>query len=64
MRSDLREIARCMMPASLGNVLNVTLAPTAKFTPVGRSPLWHDFDELRTVRKDEYRIYPSAIFAD
>ena len=32
-RSDLREIARCTLPASLGNVLNVTLAPTVKFTP-------------------------------
>ncbi len=32
-RSDLREIARCTLPASLGNVLNITLAPTAKFTP-------------------------------
>jgi FdhD protein len=32
-RSDLREISRCTLPASLGNVLNVTLAATAKFTP-------------------------------
>ena len=32
-RADLREIARCTLPASLGNVLNVTLAGTAKFTP-------------------------------
>jgi FdhD protein len=32
-RSDLREIAPCTLPASLGNVLNVTLAATAKFTP-------------------------------
>lgn len=32
-RSDLREISRCLLPASLGNILNVTLAPTAKFTP-------------------------------
>ena len=32
-RADLREISRCTLPASLGNVLNVTLAATAKFTP-------------------------------
>ena len=32
-RADLREIARCTLPASRGNVLNVTLAATAKFTP-------------------------------
>ncbi|HEX7516625.1 MAG TPA: formate dehydrogenase accessory sulfurtransferase FdhD [Chthoniobacterales bacterium] len=32
-RSDLREIARCTLPASLGNVLNVTLAATAKLSP-------------------------------
>jgi FdhD protein len=32
-RADLREISRCTLPASLGNVLNVMLAATAKFTP-------------------------------
>lgn len=32
-RSDLREINRCTLPASLGNVRNITLAPTAKFNP-------------------------------
>jgi FdhD protein len=32
-RSDLREIGRCTLPASLGNVLNVTLAASARFTP-------------------------------
>jgi len=32
-RADLREISRCTLPASLGNVLNVTLVATAKFTP-------------------------------
>jgi FdhD protein len=32
-RKDLREINRCTLPASLGNILNVTLAATAKFTP-------------------------------
>ena len=31
--ADLREISRCTLPASLGNVLNITLAPTTKFTP-------------------------------
>ena len=33
-RSDLKEAAPCLLPASLGNVLNITLAPTVKFTPV------------------------------
>ena len=32
-RADLREISPCPPPASLGNVLNITLSPTAKFTP-------------------------------
>jgi FdhD protein len=32
-RTDLKEIAPCTIPASLGNVLNVALAPTVKFTP-------------------------------
>jgi FdhD protein len=32
-RSDLRAIAQCMLPASLGNVLNVKLSANAKFTP-------------------------------
>jgi len=32
-RTDLKEIAHCTLPASLGNVLNVALAPTVKFTP-------------------------------
>ena len=32
-RADLREISPCPLPASLGNVLNVTLSATAKFTP-------------------------------
>jgi FdhD protein len=32
-RADLKEIAPCTLPASLGNVLNITLAPTVKFTP-------------------------------
>lgn len=32
-RSDLREINRCTLSASLGNVLNITLAPTTKFSP-------------------------------
>lgn len=32
-RSDLKEIAHCTLPASLGNVLNITLAPSVKFKP-------------------------------
>ncbi|HEY2615288.1 MAG TPA: formate dehydrogenase accessory sulfurtransferase FdhD [Chthoniobacterales bacterium] len=32
-RGDLREMAHCELPASLGNVLNVALAATAKFNP-------------------------------
>lgn len=32
-RADLRTIAPCTLPASLGNVINLELAPTAKFTP-------------------------------
>jgi FdhD protein len=33
MRPDLRAIAPCTLPASLGNVINIELGPTAKFTP-------------------------------
>jgi len=43
-RSDLREIARCTLPASLGNILNVTLAATAKFTPAAT----HRFGTIST----------------
>lgn len=43
-RNDLREIARCTLPASLGNVLNVTLAATAKFTPAAA----HRFGTIST----------------
>ena len=32
-RADLREIAHCALPTSLGNVLNVTLAPNVTFNP-------------------------------
>ncbi|HYJ03826.1 MAG TPA: formate dehydrogenase accessory sulfurtransferase FdhD [Chthoniobacterales bacterium] len=32
-RTDLKGIAHCTLPASLGNVLNVALAPSVKFTP-------------------------------
>jgi FdhD protein len=32
-RADLREISPCTLPASLGNVLNVTLSDSARFTP-------------------------------
>ena len=43
-RSDLREIARCTLSTSLGNVLNVTLASTAKFTPAAA----HRFGTIST----------------
>ena len=43
-RADLREISRCPLPASLGNVLNVTLAATAKFTPAAA----HRFGTIST----------------
>lgn len=43
-RKDLREISRCTLPASLGNVLNVTLAATAKFTPAAT----HRFGTIST----------------
>jgi len=32
-RPDLRTIASCALPASLGNVINIELAPTVKFAP-------------------------------
>ena len=32
-RADLKEIAHCALPASLGNVINVTLAAGVKFKP-------------------------------
>jgi FdhD protein len=32
-RADLRAIAPCTLSASLGNVINIELAPTVKFTP-------------------------------
>ena len=32
-RADVREIAPCTLPSSLGNVVNVTLSASAKFTP-------------------------------
>jgi FdhD protein len=43
-RADLREISRCPLPASLGNVLNVTLAATARFTPAAT----HRFGTIST----------------
>jgi len=43
-RADLREIARCTLPASLGNVLNLTLAATAKFSPTAT----HRFGTIST----------------
>lgn len=43
-RNDLREITRCTLPASLGNVLNVTLAATAKYSPAAA----HRFGTIST----------------
>jgi FdhD protein len=43
-REDLKEIAHCTLPASLGNVLNVALAPAAKFTPAAA----HRFGTIST----------------
>lgn len=43
-RSDLREIACCTLPASLGNILNVTLSGAAKFTPAAA----HRFGTIST----------------
>lgn len=43
-RTDLREIAHCSLPASLGNVLNVILATSAKFTPAAT----HRFGTIST----------------
>ena len=43
-RSDLREIVQCMLSASLGNIVNVTLAATAKFTPAAA----HRFGTIST----------------
>ena len=43
-RNDLRDIGHCTLPASLDNVLNVTLAATAKFTPAAA----HRFGTIST----------------
>jgi FdhD protein len=43
-REDLKEIAHCTLPTSLGNVLNITLAPTVKFTPAAA----HRFGTIST----------------
>lgn len=43
-REDLKEMAHCTLPASLGNILNITLAPTAKFTPAAA----HRFGTIST----------------
>jgi FdhD protein len=44
LRADLREITRCSLPASLGNVLNITLAASAKFKPAAA----HRFGTIST----------------
>jgi len=43
-RSDLRQLVHCTLPASLGNVLNVALAPGAKFNPAAA----HRFGTIST----------------
>ncbi|HEV2843009.1 MAG TPA: formate dehydrogenase accessory sulfurtransferase FdhD [Chthoniobacterales bacterium] len=43
-RADLREIIRCTLPASLGNVLNITLTATARFNPTAA----HRFGTIST----------------
>jgi FdhD protein len=43
-RADLREIAHCRLPSSLGNVLNVSLSPTVKFAPAAA----HRFGTIST----------------
>jgi FdhD protein len=43
-RADLKAIAHCTLPASLGNVLNIALASTAKFTPAAA----HRFGTIST----------------
>jgi FdhD protein len=43
-RADLRAIAPCTLPASLGNVINIELAPTVKFTPAAA----HRFGTIST----------------
>ena len=43
-RADLREIAHCLLPASLGNILNVSLSPTVKFSPAAA----HRFGTIST----------------
>lgn len=43
-RADLKEIVHCTLPASLGNILNIALAPTAKFTPAAA----HRFGTIST----------------
>jgi FdhD protein len=43
-RADLREISRCTLPVSLGNVLNITLSATAKFKPAAA----HRFGTIST----------------
>ncbi|MEN3369168.1 MAG: FdhD protein [Verrucomicrobiota bacterium] len=43
-RADLRAIAPCTLPASLGNVINIEIAPTVKFTPAAA----HRFGTIST----------------
>jgi FdhD protein len=43
-RADLRDIAPCQLPTSLGNILNVTLSPKVKFSPAAA----HRFGTIST----------------
>jgi FdhD protein len=43
-RADLKEITPCALPASLGNIVNIALAPSAKFTPAAA----HRFGTIST----------------
>ena len=38
-RTDLREVAHCTLPSSLGNVVNVALAPSVQFVPAATQRL-------------------------
>ncbi|MEY2520563.1 MAG: FdhD protein [Verrucomicrobiota bacterium] len=43
-RRDVKQIAHCTLPASLGNILDVALGPSAKFTPAAA----HRFGTIST----------------
>ncbi|HSP46278.1 MAG TPA: formate dehydrogenase accessory sulfurtransferase FdhD [Chthoniobacterales bacterium] len=43
-RADLRDITPCPLPGSIGNIINIALAPSAKFTPAAA----HRFGTIST----------------